>query len=84
VVERAVILAAGVRIDLPDLPENLSHAPHATDAAPPQLGARVPLEEIENEHIRQVIARTSTMEEAATILGVDPTTLYRKRKKLGL
>ena len=33
---------------------------------------------------RRVILEAPTMEEAAQILGIDPATLYRKRKKLGL
>ena len=38
----------------------------------------------EAEHIRRVLARTATMDEAATVLGIDPSTLYRKRKRHGL
>jgi NtrC-family two-component system response regulator AlgB len=84
VVERAAILASGRQIEPGDLPDNLHRAPDAGDAAIPQVGARISLEELENQHLRQVIARTSSMEEAAQILGIDPATLYRKRKKLGL
>jgi NtrC-family two-component system response regulator AlgB len=84
VVERAAILASGKEIENADLPENLTQAPIAGDGAVPQVGARISLEELENQHLRQVIAKTSSMEEAAQILGIDPATLYRKRKKLGL
>ncbi len=42
------------------------------------------LEQVEAEHIRRVLAATATMEEAADRLGIDPSTLYRKRKKLGI
>jgi transcriptional regulator of acetoin/glycerol metabolism len=31
-----------------------------------------------------VLAATATMEEAAAKLGIDPSTLYRKRKKFGI
>ena len=84
VVERAAILAPGKQIEPGDLPDNLNRAPDTGDATIPQVGARISLEELENQHLRQVIARTSSMEEAAQILGIDPATLYRKRKKLGL
>ena len=47
-----------------------------------RLGGKFTVEEIEAEHIRRVVANTRTLEEAATILGIDPATLYRKRKKL--
>ena len=40
------------------------------------------LEEVESAHIQKVIANAATLDEAAAILGIDPATLYRKRKKL--
>lgn len=45
------------------------------------LGGDFTLEAIEREHIQRVIARTPTLEDAANILGVDDSTLWRKRKK---
>jgi NtrC-family two-component system response regulator AlgB len=85
VVERAVILAAGNRIEPSDLPDNLSPGLHdAADGRAVEAGTRMTLEELENEHLRRVLAGTTSLEEAAQILGIDPATLYRKRKKLGL
>jgi NtrC-family two-component system response regulator AlgB len=46
------------------------------------VGADVSLDLLETEHIARVIQHTATMEEAAKILGIDPATLYRKRKKM--
>ena len=43
---------------------------------------RIPLEQIENEHIRRVLAQTGTMEEAAHILGSSRGTLYERKKKM--
>ncbi len=84
VVERAVILAGDELVNLADLPDNLTRTAR-TEAAPAAgVGARISLEELENEHLRRVILEAPTMEEAAQILGIDPATLYRKRKKLGL
>ena len=57
--------------------------PAAGGAMPPRLGGDFTLDEIERAHIEQVVARTRTQEEAARLLGVDPTTLWRKRKKRG-
>jgi NtrC-family two-component system response regulator AlgB len=48
----------------------------------PRIGGDWTLDEIEREHIEQVVARARTQEEAARVLGVDPSTLWRKRKKL--
>jgi NtrC-family two-component system response regulator AlgB len=82
VIERAVILAAGGRIDRADLPEKLCQPSPRAKTQGVELGARVPLEELETEHIARVIEQTATMEEAAKILGIDPATLYRKRKRM--
>jgi two-component system, NtrC family, response regulator AlgB len=82
-VERAAILAEGPEIGLADLPERI--IPHAPD--PGQglaLGSPVSLEALEAEHIRRILASTPSREEAARILGIDPSTLYRKRKQYGL
>jgi NtrC-family two-component system response regulator AlgB len=48
------------------------------------VGARVSLEQLEEAHIRAVLARSHSLVEAAELLGIDQATLYRKRKKLGL
>ncbi len=82
VIERAVILAGTDEIDLPDLPEKFSQAGQRLEGQGVQVGALVSLEELEAEHITRVIQQAATMEEAAKILGIDPATLYRKRKKL--
>ena len=49
-----------------------------------EVGARVTLDQLEAEHIRRILAATPTVEEAAAVLGIDPSTLYRKRKRYGL
>ena len=54
------------------------------EAGPVEVGGPVTLEELETEHIRRILIATETREEAARILGIDPSTLYRKRKQLGL
>ena len=41
------------------------------------------LDEVEAEHIARVLAATPSLDDAAVVLGLDPSTLYRKRKKLG-
>jgi DNA-binding NtrC family response regulator len=83
VLERAVVLSHGREIRTEDLPDRLLAPPPATAhavAAPP--GAS--LEEIERRHIEQVLADSATLEEAAARLGINPTTLWRKRKRYGL
>ncbi len=80
-VERGVILSRDREVGLADLPAQIGAAsPHSTL----EIGSSVTLEQLEAEHIRRVLAQTPTMEEAATVLGIDPSTLYRKRKRYGL
>jgi NtrC-family two-component system response regulator AlgB len=82
-VERAVILSPGPRIEVDDL-----GIPPAPDPAPSKgevaLGSEVSLDAIEREHIARVIARAPTLEVAARTLGIDASTLQRKRKRYGL
>jgi NtrC-family two-component system response regulator AlgB len=79
-VERGVILASDTVIGLTDLPALVS-SPGQTEV---QVGARVTLDELEAIHIRRILASSATIEEAARVLGVDASTLYRKRKRYGL
>ena len=79
-IERAVILVANDWIGLADLPSQVgSPARPGVD-----VGAAVTLDQLEAEHIRRILGTTATMEEAARILGIDASTLYRKRKRYGL
>ncbi len=80
-IERGVILARGAEVGLADLPAQIGTV---STAGVKEVGGAVTLEQLEAEHVRRVLANTATMEEAATVLGIDPSTLYRKRKRHGL
>jgi NtrC-family two-component system response regulator AlgB len=75
--ERAIILFPERTLGREALPERI--AAHASTA--PQLGGDFTLDQIEREHIERVAFRADTLEDAARILGIDASTLYRKRKK---
>ena len=79
VLERAVVLARGDTIQAEDFPDRLL-APRTSPPRPQGSS----LEEIERMHIQQVLADCATLEEAAARLGINPTTLWRKRKRYGL
>jgi NtrC-family two-component system response regulator AlgB len=83
-IERAVILCTGNQIVPSDLPETVFGSAPAADADDIRPGAPVSLEALEAEHIRRVLQGAQSLENAARTLGVDPATLYRKRKRLGL
>lgn len=80
-VERAVILCPSSVIEAVDL--GILMVDRYTGMGI-KLGDDLSLEQIEREHIAQVVARADSFESAARILNIDVTTLQRKRKKYEL
>jgi NtrC-family two-component system response regulator AlgB len=80
-IERGIILAADKEVGLADLPAQVGATVPPTSM---EIGGAVTLEQLEGEHIRRVLMSTATLEETAAVLGIDPSTLYRKRKRYGL
>lgn len=80
VIERATILAKGEQVTPDDLPESI------TGFRPDQHSAKhlVSLAELEREHVKAVLAQSASIEEAARVLGIDPATLWRKRRRYHL
>ena len=76
---QAEVIRAKNRPALPDVPSLASIAALRT----PELGGDYTVDEIEREHILRVVARSSTLEEAARTLGIESSTLWRKRKRYG-
>ena len=50
----------------------------------PQIGDQLSLEALEKAHISAVMANSESLDQAAKTLGIDASTLYRKRKQLSL
>ncbi|RYE93644.1 MAG: sigma-54-dependent Fis family transcriptional regulator [Myxococcales bacterium] len=88
--ERAVILAGGDLLTVDLLPDELrGRAPAPAAVERPVLAGEAHaederLESAERRHIAAVLARHPTLDAAARALGVDPSTLYRKRERYGL
>jgi two-component system, NtrC family, response regulator AlgB len=79
VIERAAILSTGKKITETDLFEHTG--PRDSELTDMHVGALVSIEKLERMHIERVLAVTGNQEAAARILGIDPATLYRKRKR---
>ena len=84
VIEHAVIFANGSVVTVADLPEQLTPGVNGQPDDNLRIGMKVPLEQIETEHIKRVLAQTTTMEEAAQLLGISRGTLYERKKRIGL
>ena len=77
VIERAVILARDGTIEVQHLPTEFQSID--------QSGKHfLSLEQMEQQHIIRVLRIAKDLDEAAKILGIDPATLWRKRKKYNL
>jgi NtrC-family two-component system response regulator AlgB len=77
-IERALILTPSQVLEPESFPERIAAQP-----ATALLGGDFTVEEIEREHVLRVLARTATLEDAARVLGIDASTLWRKRRRWG-
>jgi len=75
--ERAATLARTSDITIEDLPDKISQ--NASSFANSANGTR--LREREREYIMRVLANSPNLEQAAATLGINVTTLWRKRKR---
>ena len=80
VVERAVILCQGDTVGLEHLPDAVAGSGSVETIG---LGDDITLDKLEELHIRRVLGKTRSLDEAATVLGIDLATLWRRRKKYG-
>jgi NtrC-family two-component system response regulator AlgB len=80
-VERAVVLSRGAMLRREDLPDILFQSSVPRNGNLPEQAT---LEQIEQEHIRRVLALAPTLEDAAVTLGICISTLWHKRKRYHL
>jgi two-component system response regulator HydG len=83
-IERSIILTAGNDIDLASLPERITQR-----KAEPLVSPRTPpnptLEAVERAYIMWVLqSESGNKSRAAEVLGIDPSTLYRKLSRYGV
>ncbi len=77
-VERAVVLAISNTLMPDHLPDNLFR--EVSTSAP--TSASKSLEEMERDLIVRVLAESPTLEDASQTLGINASTLWRKRNKI--
>jgi NtrC-family two-component system response regulator AlgB len=77
VMERAAILSRNEKVQLHHLPEEFQ-------AVVPTGSQPYSLEEMERQQIMKVLRIAKDLDDAAGKLGIDPATLWRKRKKYNL
>jgi len=78
-IERAVLLCNEDRIDIQYFPLKIASSERLAGA-----GDLISLADLEQAHIRRVLAASKSIEEACRILDMDSVTLWRKRKKYGI
>jgi len=80
VIERGTILSQHNMLTREELP------PHILNYKPGEssTGEIQTLAKAEKTHIKEALLHTASIEEAARVLGIDPATLWRKRKKYQL
>jgi NtrC-family two-component system response regulator AlgB len=79
VIERVAILWPAQVVEPAAFPERIRASGTHEDTV--RLGGDFSIEQVEREHIERVMGRAATAEEAAKILGIDASTLWRKRRK---
>jgi NtrC-family two-component system response regulator AlgB len=79
-IERGVILSQEPTIEVSSLPPHIANY-NVFESTGESVEK---LDELEKRHIQNVILHSSSLEEAAKRLGIDPATLWRKRKKYSL
>ncbi|MBG6615524.1 sigma-54-dependent response regulator transcription factor AlgB [Pseudomonas aeruginosa] len=80
VIERASIICNQELVDV----DHLGFRAAQSASRAPRIGESLSLEDLEKAHITAVMASSATLDQAAKTLGIDASTLYRKRKQYGL
>lgn len=85
VIERAVLLSDGDYLLLEDLPRGIQNVTGYENVEMDMDTLDEAVQVFEKHHIQSMLKRTEgNKSEAARLLGIDPSTLYRKMEKLGL
>jgi two-component system, NtrC family, response regulator AlgB len=75
--EAAAVLAQNELVMLSDLPQTISEGRSDNDTT---ISPKTNLNQLELEHIKRVLQESDTLQKAAEILGINVSTLWRKRR----
>jgi NtrC-family two-component system response regulator AlgB len=81
VIERASIICDKTEVEVAHL--GISNLPRERGTRP-RAGDHVSIGDLERAHITALVANIGSLDEAAKLLGIDVSTLYRKRKQYGI
>ncbi len=85
VVERALALASGTRIDVEDLPDDVRRSQPAIAGGGGDAPLTRTLADVERDHILAVLdAVGGNRTKATAVLGIGPATLFRRLKEYGM
>jgi NtrC-family two-component system response regulator AlgB len=82
VIERASIICEGAEVQVSHLGVGGDGQTERTSR--PRAGDHISIADLERSHITALIANIDSLDEAAKLLGIDVSTLYRKRKQYGI
>jgi NtrC-family two-component system response regulator AlgB len=82
VIERASIICEGPEVQVSHL--GVGGEGQAERTTRPRAGDHISIADLERAHITALIANIDSLDEAARLLGIDVSTLYRKRKQYGI
>lgn len=82
VIERASILCNTSEVDVAQL--SIASMASERRSTASRIGDNISIEALERAHIALVVDASPTLDTAARTLGIDSSTLYRKRKQYGL
>ncbi|MFT4547082.1 MAG: NtrC-family two-component system response regulator AlgB [Pseudoalteromonas tetraodonis] len=85
-IERAAVANKSGAIGGRDLMQSIKPAENRQigDEERVAAGDLITIEELETKHIRRILAQSKSLTSAAKTLGIDTSTLFRKRRRLGL